>query len=36
MFRYRIVSQIETILWLTPKPTSIPSGILIHPAVWPQ
>ena len=19
-----------------PKPTSVPSGILIHPAVWPQ
>jgi len=19
-----------------PRPTSIPSGILVHPAVWPQ
>jgi len=22
--------------WPGPKPTSVPSGILIHPAVWPQ
>ena len=22
--------------WLRPRPTSIPSGILIHPAVWTQ
>jgi len=23
-------------MWPEPRPTSIPSGILIHPAVWPQ
>jgi len=23
-------------MWPGPRPTSIPSGILIHPAVWPQ
>jgi len=23
-------------VWPGPKPISIPSGILIHPAVWPQ
>jgi len=23
-------------MWLGPRPTSVPSGILIHPAVWPQ
>jgi len=23
-------------MWPGPKPTSIPNGILIHPAVWPQ
>ena len=22
--------------WLWPRPTSLPSGILIHPAIWPQ
>ena len=22
--------------WPGPRPTSIPSGILVHPAVWPQ
>jgi len=22
--------------WPAPKPTSVPSGILIDPAVWPQ
>jgi len=24
------------IMWRGPKPTFVPSGILIHPAVWPQ
>ena len=23
-------------MWHGPRPTSVPSGILIHPAVWPQ
>jgi len=23
-------------MWPEPRPTSIPSGILIHPAIWPQ
>jgi len=23
-------------MWLGPRPTSMPSGILIHPTVWPQ
>jgi len=23
-------------MWFGPMPTSIPSGILIHPTVWPQ
>ena len=23
-------------MWTGPSPTSVPSGILIHPAVWPQ
>jgi len=23
-------------MWPGPRPTSVPSGILIHPAVWPQ
>jgi len=23
-------------MWPGPRPTAIPSGILIHPAVWPQ
>jgi len=23
-------------MWPGPRPTSIPSGILIHPAVWPE
>jgi len=23
-------------MWPGPRPTSIPSGILMHPAVWPQ
>jgi len=23
-------------MWPGPKPTSLPSGILIHPTVWPQ
>jgi len=23
-------------MWLGPRPTSVPSGILIHPTVWPQ
>jgi len=23
-------------MWPKPKPTSVPSGILIHPAIWPQ
>jgi len=23
-------------MWPEPRPTSVPSGILIHPAVWPQ
>jgi len=23
-------------MWLGPRPTSIPSGILIHPTVWPR
>ena len=23
-------------MWSGPRPTSVPSGILIHPAVWPQ
>jgi len=27
-------SPSNTVAW--PKPTSIPSGILVHPAVWPQ
>jgi len=22
--------------WSGPRPTSVPSGILIHPAIWPQ
>jgi len=22
--------------WVGPRPTSIPSGMLVHPAVWPQ
>jgi len=23
-------------MWPGPRPTSVPSGILIHPTVWPQ
>jgi len=23
-------------MWPGPRPTFVPSGILIHPAVWPQ
>ena len=23
-------------MWLGPRPTSVPSDILIHPAVWPE
>jgi len=23
-------------MWPGPRPASVPSGILIHPAVWPQ
>jgi len=23
-------------MWPGPRPTSLPSGILIHPTVWPQ
>jgi len=23
-------------MWLGPRPTSLPSDILIHPTVWPQ
>jgi len=23
-------------MWPEPRPNSVPSGILIHPAVWPQ
>jgi len=23
-------------MWPGPRPTSIPSGILVHPAIWPQ
>jgi len=23
-------------LWPGPRPTSVPSSVLIHPAVWPQ
>jgi len=23
-------------MWPVPKPTSVPSGTLIHPAIWPQ
>ena len=23
-------------MWSGPRPTSVPSGILIHPTVWPQ
>jgi len=26
----------SNIMWPGPKPTSIPSGILIHPTVWLQ
>jgi len=26
----------STTMWSGPRPTSVPSGILIHPAVWPQ
>jgi len=25
-----------TQLWPGPRPTFVPTGILIHPAVWPQ
>jgi len=28
-------SQSSTV-WPGPRPTSVPSGILIHPAIWPQ
>ena len=27
---------LSSTMWLRPRPTSIPSGILIHPAVWLQ
>jgi len=23
-------------MWPGPRPTCVPSGILVHPAVWPQ
>jgi len=26
----------SNIMWPGPRPTSIPSGVLIHPTVWPQ
>jgi len=26
----------STIMWPGPRPTSIPSSILVHPAIWPQ
>ena len=26
----------HNIAWVKARPTSIPSGILVHPAVWPQ
>jgi len=26
----------SSIMWPGPRPTSMPSAILIHPAVWPQ
>jgi len=26
----------STTMWLGPRPTSIPSGMLIHPTVWTQ
>jgi len=28
--------SLSNIMWSGPRPTSVPSGILIHPAVWPQ
>jgi len=32
------VWQMDRIRWLRPgpRPTSVPSGIWIHPAIWPQ
>ena len=26
----------SNIMWTGPKPTSVPRGILMHPAIWPQ
>ena len=29
-------TSLNEAMWPGPRPTSVPSGILIHPAVWPQ
>jgi len=34
-FREGAGSSTDT-MWPSPIPTTLPSGILIHPAVWPQ
>jgi len=32
----RGAGSLSNTVWPGPRPTSVPSGILIHPAVWPQ
>ena len=32
----RIARSVSNTMWPGPRPTSVPSGILIHPTVWPQ
>jgi len=35
-FQGRGTGSPSNAMWPVPRPTSVPSGILIHPTVWPQ
>jgi len=35
LFRWAAGSP-SNAMWSAPRPTSVPSGILIHPGIWPQ
>jgi len=35
-FRWQAAGFLSNTMLLGPKPISVPSGIQIHPAVWPQ
>ena len=33
---FRGAGSLSNTMWPAPRPTSVPSGILMHPTVWPQ